>query len=424
MTPMTKLFRAAPILLIAFAAAPASAGDGDTRSRVDQEAVQGLLAVQRLDGWLLYDSKGTNPIAVELVNPAGTTSRGWYYLIPADGQPIALVHKSEMSLFDNVPGTKIEYNGYRDLKDGLTKMLEGVKSVAMEYAPKSGIPSLTRVDAATIDLVKAQGVKIESSSGLVQFTKSLWGPDGRVSHYVTAHHLGKLRASALAFIRDQLAAGKPVTEYSVQKHIIEGYKIRGIDGPPPVVAVNANTADPNYEPSAKSSSAIKDGDFVLLNLRAKLDTKEREIFADVTWVAYVGATVPERYTKVFDVIAQARDAAVDYIRDRTARRRAVKGYEPDQQARTIIATAGYGDKFVHRTGHSLDSALEGDGANLDDYETHDTRNLVMGSGFTVEPGVYIKGDFGMRAGVNVFIGRDGVELTTPAQTEITAILAR
>jgi Xaa-Pro aminopeptidase len=421
---MTNILRAAFILLIALAVTPASADDSELRSRFDQEAVQGLLAVQRLDGWLLYDSKGTNPIATELVNPAGTTSRGWYYLIPADGQPTALVHKSEMSLFDKVPGTKIEYNGYRDLKDGLAKMLKGVKAVGMEYAPKSGIPSLTRVDAATIDLVKAQGVKIESSSGLVQFTKSLWGPDGRVSHYVTAHHLTKLRASALGFIRDQLAAGKPVTEYSVQKHIIEGYKIRGIDGPVPIVAVNENTADPNYTPSAKSSSTIKDGDFVLLNLRAKLDTADRAIFADVTWVAYVGATVPDRYKKVFDIVAQARDAAIDHIRDRTERRRAVKGYEPDQKARNVIATAGYGDNFVHRTGHSLDSALEGDGANLDDYETHDTRNLVMGSGFTVEPGVYIKGDFGVRAGLNVFIGRDGVELTIPAQTEITAILAR
>ena len=407
-------------------AATTALGDDDTqaRSRFDQEAVQGLLAVQRLDGWLLYDKDGQNPIAVELVNPAGSTSRGWSYLIPATGQPIALIHKSEASLFDDVPGTKIEYAGYRDLKDGLAKMLKGVKSVGMEYAPKSGIPSLTRVDAATIDLVKAQGVKIESSSGLVQFTKSLWGPEGRISHYVTAHHLTKLRESALKFIADQLAAGKPVTEYSVQQHIVAGFKIRGITGPAPIVAVNENTADPNYVPLAKSSTSIKDGDLVLLNLRAKLDTSARSIFADVTWMAYVGATVPERYTKVFDAVVSARDAAVDYLRDRTERHRAVKGFEPDQKAREVISTAGYADKFVHRTGHSLDTSLNGDGANLDDYETHDTRNLVMGSGFTVAPGVYTKGDFGMRVEVNVFIGRDGIEVTIPAQTEITAILAK
>lgn len=413
-------------LVAAVAGAPiASAQPTESaRARFNLEAVQGILAVQGLDGWLLYDAGGTNRIALELVNPEGTQTRRWFYLIPARGQPIALVHRAEAANFENVAARKIEYTGHRDLTAGLRTMLKGVKKVSMEYAPKAGIPSLSLVDAATVELVQAQGVKIESSANLVQFTKSLWGPVGRVSHYVAVHHLTKLRLDALSYVRERIEKGQPLTEYDVQQRILRGYKVRGIVGPPPVVAANENAADPNYVPTQTRSSAIRRGDLLLLGLSAQLADSSRPIFADTTWMAYVGDVVPERYASTFQALVEARDVALEHIRSRTERHRPVKGFEVDQKARQVVAAAGHGDKFLHRTGHSLDTALQGDGANLDDFEAHDTRLLVQGSGFTIEPGVYYRGDFGMRAQIVVYLGLRGLEVTTPAQRQITAVLAR
>jgi Xaa-Pro aminopeptidase len=410
--------------LLAPHTASAQPDDAEIRSRFDLEAVQGMLAVQRLDGWLLYDNAAQNPIAVELVNPAGRVGKRWFYLIPAKGQPIALVHKSEVGSFERVPGRKIEYTGHRDLKQGLRAMLKGTRRVAMEYAPKSSIPSLTRVDAGTAGLVRSVGIKIQSSANLVQFTKSLWGPRGRIAHYVAVHHLVKLRDEALAFVAERVQRGTSVTEYDVQQLIVRGYKVRGIEGGLPSVAAGVNTADPNYVPTRTRSAAIRKGDLLMLSMAARLKDAKRPIYADVTWMAYVGDSVPERFAKIFRVAKEARDEAVSLVSTRVQRRRALKGFQVDQKARSTIGKAGYADRFLHRTGHSIDTSVNGDGANLDDYETHDTRNLVMGSGFSVEPGIYFKGDFGVRCEVNVFIGGRGAEVTTPPQQEIVAILGR
>jgi Xaa-Pro aminopeptidase len=395
----------------------------DTVKRVDVEAVQGVLAVRSLDGWLLADSKGRNPIASELVQPDGRTSRQWFYFIPSFGQPSILVHKSEASAFEKVPGNKIEYTGYRDLKAGLRKLLSGSSVVAMEYAPKSGIRSLTRVDAGTVALVRKSGVDIQSSADLVQFTKSLWGPEGRAAHYVAVHHLSKLREEALAFIAERVAADRPVTEQDVQLFLANGYRVRGLTGTTNVAA-GKNSAKPNYQPSSRSSASIEKGQLLMLHLNAAITDSDRPIFASLSWVAYVGETVPERLHKTFKVVAGARDATLEFIRDRVKRRRLVKGFEADQKARSEVGKAGLASRFLHRTGHSLDTSLEGDGANLDDYETHDTRSLVIGSGFTVGPGIYVPGDYGMRSIVDVHVAQGDIEITTPIQTRITPILLK
>ncbi len=411
------------VLVAAAVGTPSSAiADDEIRSRFSLEAVQGILAVQRLDGWLLYDNQGQNRIAVELVNPAGRVSRRWFYLIPAKGQPIALVHKAEVANFDQVPGRKIEYTGHRDLKSGLRKMLKGVKRVSMEYAPKSTIPSLSKVDAGTVRLVTSVGVKIQSSAQLVQFTKSLWGPLGRIAHYVAVHHLTKLREGALQFVANKVKSGSRVTEYDVQQFIARGYKIRGIAGPPAMVATGVNTANPNYSPTATAHAQIRRGDLLVLSLSGGLAGAKRPIYAALTWVAYVGDQLPARVAGTFAVVADARDQTLAYIETRVARRRPVKGFQADQKARNVIGKAGHADKFLHRTGHSLDTSLYGDGANLDDYETHDTRNLVVGAGFTIEPAIYFKGEFGIRVAIDVFIGGRGVEVTCPVQKQITTLL--
>lgn len=392
-------------------------------ARIDVEAAQAILAVQRLDGWLLAQSTGAaNPIAVELVAPAGATAHAWFYYIPAQGEPSALFHQSDAAAFQSVAGQKIEYSDHRALKDGLRATLKGARRVAMEYAPKSGIPGLTRVDAGTVSMVRTGGVKVASSAELVQFTKSLWGPEGRVAHYVAIHHLARLKDAALARVAADLRAGRPITEHDVQLFLKKGFQTRALEGPPPVVAAGANTGDPQYVPDARRSAAIKRGDLILIDLSARLADAPRPIYARLAWVAYAGDAVPPRYSDAFRTVVAARDAAVSFIEERLARRRVVKGFEADKKARAVIAQARMGDKFVHRTGHSLDTSLHGDGANLDDYETHDTRNLVMGSGFTVGPGVYTRGEFGLRSVVDVYVGRKGVEVTSPAQQTITPLL--
>jgi len=420
-----------PLLLAAITAAatlwsaPSHADDADKiRTRIDFDAVKGLLAVQRLDGWLLYDFQGQNPIAKELVNPEGQQTRRWFYYIPADGQPVALVHKVESSNFDRVPGRKIEYAGWRELDRGLAEILKGSKRIAVEYSAKGAIPALSRVDAGTLERVRTTGVKIVSSAELVQFTKSMWGKSGREAHYLAVHHLVELRKDALELVAKRVRAGRTFTEYDLQQHIHKQFGERGIVGPPPIVAVNANAADPNYRPARKSAATIREGDLLLLDLSAKSTDYERGIYAGVTWVAYVGVDVPNRYERAFKAVAEARDATVAFIDGKVKRRRPVRGFEADQRARRVISKAGFGDKFVHRTGHSIDTDAQGAGANLDDFETHDTRTLVRGAGFSVEPGVYVKGDFGVRSEINVFIGNAGVEITTPAQKAITPILAR
>jgi len=420
-----SLLSAAAVLACVAAPTAARADDDETiRTNIDFDAVRGLLAVQRLDGWLLYDYQGQNPIAQELVNPKGLQTRRWFYYIPAEGQPVALIHKVEASNFDRVPGRKIEYAGWRELDHGLAEMLKGSKRIAMEYSPKGKLPELSRVDAGTLERVRTTRVKIVSSAELVQFTKSVWGKDGREAHYVAAHHLDSIRKDALDYVAESVRAGRTVTEYDLQQRMYAQYKVRGLVGAPPIVAVNANAADPHYLPTKAGAATIREGDLLLIDLWGKSADARRAIYADITWMAYVGAEVPNRYQRAFEAVAAARDQTVSFIDEKVKRRRPVRGFEADQQARRAIGDAGYGEKFIHRTGHSIDTDVHGAGANLDDYETHDDRTLVRGSGFSVEPGVYVAGEFGVRSEIDVYVGNKGVEITTPVQSEITPILAR
>ena len=391
------------------------------RSGLDVAAVQGLLGVQRLHGWLLVDKEGMNPIARGLVKPEGKPERAWFYLVPAKGEPALLCHQSDVASFAAVAGTKVTYGGYRDLDKGLKALLKGKRTIAMEYAGKAGLPALSRIDAGTLERIRGVGVKIKSSQSLVQFTKSVWGDAGRRSHAVAVHHLAELRKDALGYLATRVRTGQPVTDRDVQLRLLKGMAMRGLVGPAPVIATGANTADPRYSPSATRSAPIKKGDLVVLSLAARLD-QDGAIYAATTWVAYVGDMIPERVSKAFDIAVLARDQAISFVTDRAKRHRKVQGFEVDAAARAFVEKAGFGDKFVHRTGHSIDSDLYGGGADLDDLEVKDTRTLVVGSGFTVGPGLYFTGDFGVRTEVCAYFGADSVEVTTPAQEQIETLL--
>lgn len=403
------------------------------KSRLALATVQGLLAVQSLDGWLLYEHDGQNPIAKSLVAPTGAPTHQWFYWIPDEGDATLLCHDAEVESFAHLPGTKVTYAGYKDMTAQLKKIIQGKRkkmkgmAVAMEYSPKGGVPTTSRVDAGTLELVQGFGVSVKSSANLVQFTKALWGVQGRIEHYVAVHHLVELRKDALTWLAQQIRDGKAVSELDVQARIAKGMAMRGIEGPPPVVAAGAHTADPYYTPATGRAVTIQQDDLVVIALAAKT-SKPDGIYAAATWVAYVGATVPERIASAFEVVSLARDEAINLIIDKVKRHRAVKGNEVDKAARAFVTKANLGDNFTHRTGHALDTDLFGAAADLDDYDVSDTRNLVVGSGFTIGPGVYFKdagaGSYGVRAEVSAYLGPDGLEVTTPKQEQIEALLAK
>lgn len=389
----------------------------------DLVAVQGLLAVQRLDGWLLFDRNGENTIATKLVAPTNHPTRPWFYLIPAKGEPIVLAHSAEQPSFAHLAGRKLAYDGYRDQDKQLRALLKGIKSVAIEYSAKAAVPSASRVDAGTVEMIRGTGVKVRSSETLVQYTKAIWGDAGRTAHYVAAHHVVELRKDALAFIAKRVATGQEVTEYDVQQRLVRGMTMRGLASQTPVVVAGVNTADPGYVPTAARTSPIKRGDVVVISLAAKLD-KPEGIWAAHTWVAFVDATVPGAIAKAFETASLARDQALALIADRTRKHRPVTGADVDDAARGFLKKAGVADKIQHRTGHSIDDDFWGSGANLDNFEVKDTRILTPGTGFTVGPGLYFSRAFGVRAEVSVYLAPSGPEVTTPAQDAVEAILKR
>ena len=407
-------------------AAPAPTGPATVPARVgldDLITVQGLLAVQRLDGWLLCDRDGSNPIAKRLVAPDGNPSRPWFYLIPARGQPIALVHDAEKRSFEHLGGTKLTYQGRGELDKQIKILLKGQKTIAVEYSPKAAVPAVSRVDAGTLEMIRAAGVTVKSSHTLVQYTKAIWGDAGRTAHYLAVHHLVELRKEALAFVVKQLQSNATITEYDVQQRIVRGMTMRGLAGSPPVVAAGVNTADPYYVPNATKNAPIRRGDLLVISLAAKAD-KPEGIYAAHTWVAVADTTVRPEIAKAFESVSLARDQALAVVGDRTRKGRPLTGAEVDQATRGFIKKAGFADNVKHRTGHSIDNDLQGGGADLDDFEVRDTRILLAGTGFTVGPGLYFVGQFGVRSEVSVFLGANGPEVTTPAQDDIEVLFAR
>jgi Xaa-Pro dipeptidase len=407
-------------------AAPAPTTTPSIPARVglgDLTAVQGLLAVQRLDGWLLFDRDGANPIAKRLVAPDGNPSRPWFYLIPARGEPIALVHDAEKRSFEHLGGTKLTYQGRGELDKQLKIVLKGKKIVAAEYSPKAGVPNVSRVDAGTMEMIRAAGVTVKSSHTLVQYTKAIWGDAGRTAHYLAVHHLVELRKEALAFVVKQLQSNAALTEYDVQQRIVRGMTMRGLAGAPPVVAAGVNTADPYYVPSASKNAPIRRGDLIVISLAAKAD-KPEGIYAAHTWVAAADTTVRPDVAKAFETVSLARDQALAVVGDRARKGRPLTGAEVDQATRAFIKKAGFAANVKHRTGHSIDNDLQGGGSDLDDFEVRDTRILLAGTGFTVGPGLYFASQFGVRTEVSVFLGPNGPEVTTPAQDDIEVLFGR
>jgi Xaa-Pro dipeptidase len=394
------------------------------------ERIQEALKESDLDGWLFYSFRGSDPIATNILGAGGEghiATRRWFYLIPRSGEPTRVVHSIERDVIDHLPGKKLIYLPWQQLHEhlrGSLTALAGSRSprVAMQYSPDAAIPYLSRVDAGTIELIRSFGVEVVSSANLVQQFESAWGDEQLDMHEEAARGLYDIVKDAFAEIGSRVSAGTPTTEYDIQQYIVERFGGRGlVSKDPPIVAVNGNSAIPHYEPTRDRHSPINKGDFVLIDLWAKAD-RPNSVYADITWTSFVGRSVPEDVTEVFNVVRDARDAATDFVKDAFSAGRTIHGWQVDDVCRAVIEKAGYGDYFIHRTGHNIHTEVHGNGANIDNLETKDDRVLIPRTCFSIEPGIYLEGRFGVRSEIDVYVGEREARVTGgDPQREVFAI---
>jgi len=391
----------------------------------DLEAVQGSLREFGLDGWLFYDFRGSNLLARRVLglDQKAPGSRRFFYFVPVTGVPRKLVHRIETAALDDLPGAKSVYLRWQELEAGVAQLLLGSRRVAMEYAPRVSNPYVSRVDAGTIEVVRGCGVEVVSSGDLIQQFEATWD-DAQWQMHLEAEKVTK-SAYDLAFplIAERVRAGGTIRETEVQSAIMDHFHRNGLTTySPPIVAVNAHSGDPHYEPVAGRDGTIGQGDFVLIDLWAKLD-RPRAVYSDLTRMGFVGDVVPTKYEDIFAVVARARDAAIACVREASTAGRPLKAWEVDAAGRRVIDQAGYGDHFIHRIGHNIGQEVHGNGANMDDLETHEERLVLRRTCFSVEPGIYFD-DFGVRSEVNVFVdGGGAVHVTGGLQTKVLPILA-
>jgi len=390
--------------------------------------IAGALREAGLDGWLFYDFRVSDPLAYRILglSEKGLATRRWFYFIPADGDPSALVSAVEAHRLDALPSApRIVYSSERRMVEGLAAMLKDRRRIAMNYSPRCAIPYVSRVDAGTIELVRSTGVEIVTAADLIQRFEAVLSGAQLAGHRRAAAALRQIVDETFAEIARRVRGHLPCAEYSIQRFVVARIAAHGMrTGEAPIVAVNANAANPHFSPAEDRETRIRRGDLVLLDLFAK-EVPSDSIYGDLTWMGFVGDNVPEEYAAVFRIVANAREAAVKLIQGRIERRETITGEEADRAARKIIEDAGYGEAFVHRTGHSIGREVHGTGTNLDSLETRDHRALIEGTCFSVEPGIYLEGRFGIRSELDMTIENGRAEISAaPAQSGIIPILSR
>jgi len=388
----------------------------------DINGIQSDLRAAKLDGWLFYDFRGRDPIAQGILQlPPGMRTRRWYYFIPAKGTPRKLVHKIETESLAALPGETLFYAGQEELRKNLRKLLGRAKNVAMQYSPKNAIPYVAMVDAGTIELVRSTGVKVLSSADLVQKYEACWSPAQLESHLAAGAVIDRVVREAFQLAAKNVREKKTFTEYDLKLWILKEFEAAGItleQGPD--VAVGPHASDPHYGPTLESASPIREGDLLLLDVWGKTKAAG-SVYYDITWVGYLGAKVPEKMAKVFGIVREARDKAVELIQSSVAAGKLLQGWQVDKAARKVIEKAGYGKYFFHRTGHNIGQVVHGNGVNMDGLETHDVRHLIPKTCNSIEPGIYLP-EFGIRSEVNVYVGEKEARITGAVQKEILALL--
>jgi len=393
-------------------------------TRLDEIAL--ALGHARLDGWLFYDFRLSDPLAYRILglSEGGIATRRWFCFVPAHGKPRAIVSAVEAHRLDALGVEKIVYRSHDEMLAALRTALGGARRIAMDYSPGCAIPYVSRVDAGTVEIVRAMGIEVVTAADLIQRFEATLTREQLASHQRAARALRSIVDETFSEIGQLISAGRPVSEVSVQESVMARFAAQGLmTHAPPIVAVNEHSADAHYGPTPKHDYAIRRGDFILLDLWAK-ETAPDSIYADFTWVAFAGDKVPAEHARVFKIVADARDATVDLVQRRVAAGEPVSGREADRAARSVIEAAGFGDAFVHRTGHSIGREVHGTGANLDSLETLDDRTLIDSTCFSVEPGIYLPGRFGVRTELDMTLENGRAPVSgEPRQREIVALLA-
>lgn len=396
---------------------------------MDVAAMQAAIRDEGLDGWLLYDFRRSNPIAhrVLQISEHSFFSRRWMYYIPAQGEPSKLVSAVESHVLTALPGRTRVFRTWQEYRQFLREVLAGAQRVAMEYSPENANPYVAAVDAGTVELVRSLGPEVVSSEAIAQRFEAVLSPAQIESHRAAGLALLRAKDAIYAWLRAQLNADVALTEYSIQQEFANLMRAEGLAVPeddPPLVAVNGNAGNPHYSPSHEHHAPAGRGDLLLLDFSARLHGSE-SIFADYTWMAFLGERVPERPAQLFAIIRDARDAGISLLQERFRAGKRVEGWEVDDHVRGVVDRAGYGHAFFHRTGHNIGTTVHGRGAHLDNFETHDTRPLLANTCTSMEPGIYLPDDgLGLRTEVDVLLLPGDIEVTgVPAQTEILPLLA-
>lgn len=386
--------------------------------------IQELLAKQEVSGWLLYDYKKSNPLAHAFLQiPSGQmVTRRFFYWIPRKGIPVKIVPMIEPSILDHLPGNKLVYCGWQELERLLCMFVEEGAKIAMEYSPYNALPNVSKVDAGTIEFLRQHGAEIVSSANLLQRYTSVWTPAQLEAHLEAAEVLDNVAAETWAYIQKALLTQTPLTEYQVQQYILERISAHGcIMEASPICAVNQNSANPHYAPSESHSAPINSGDFILIDLWCKKNIPDA-VYADITRVGVAAPQPTARQKKIFEIVKEARDEATRFIKECHAMGRAVQGWQVDQAARDVIIQAGFGEYFIHRTGHNISEEVHGAGTNLDNLETHDYRELLPGTCCSIEPGIYLPQDFGVRLEYDIYLGFKGeCHVTGGVQNEVVCL---
>ncbi|MFB0516832.1 MAG: M24 family metallopeptidase [Candidatus Neomarinimicrobiota bacterium] len=387
---------------------------------------QKFLSERGLDAWLLYDFHDLNPFARQFLPlEEGVFTRRWCYLLPARGTPTVLVHRIEENYFEGLTGNLVLYSGWQEFENVVAELLAGHRRVAMEYSPGCALPYVSKIDAGTMELIRRTGVEVLSSGDIIQYFHSRWTAQGYARHKATVPIMHRIREQAFAAIAEAVRPGRSINEYTIQQQIAAEFANTGlISDAPPIVAVDAHAAMPHYAPTENSHAPIEKSNLVLIDMWAKQADDPEATYVDITWTGYAGKNVPDQIARIFDIVKRARDTAVSFIAERLTSGQPVAGMEVDQACRRVITEAGYGPYFTHRTGHSIDTEVHGAGVNIDALEMRDDRQLIPGVGFSIEPGIYLPGEFGIRSEIDAYINESGVEVTTaPSQEEVLPLLA-
>jgi Xaa-Pro dipeptidase len=386
-------------------------------------AIQSALRDANLDGWLFYDHHHRDPLAYSILglDPNAHITRRWFYFIPAQGEPKKLVHRIEAGRLDALPGIKAVYSSWQELESQLEALLSGQKRIAMQYSPRNAIMYVSMVDAGTIELLRSLGKEIVTSADLVSHFEAVLTDDQLATHYVAQKHIDEILAAGWNEIGTRTRSGG-TNEHAMVEYLQEAMSRAGLiweHGPN--VSAGANSADSHYEPTAANSRAIHKGDFVLIDIWAKLKDDPSAVWYDITWTGVVGREPTEREHLIFNTVRDARDASIKVVQDAFATNKPIAGWQADDASRNVIRAAGYAEWFTHRTGHNIGTVLHGNGAHLDNLETHDERLILPNTCFSVEPGLYFPGEFGIRSEVDMIARKGKAEVTGRIQTELVRV---